>query len=138
MSIGSLSTEVQELVRDGKISSANAYALARMTRQDQEMALAALSNGTAGRQELERLAKKKNSSDAPKQSRVCCELPECSVLLRGREPISLDGMIEIFEKLIRHIRKARKEGYDVATFSQVMRVTSQKSPVGETLPCSNG
>lgn len=138
LSIGSLAPEVQALVRDGKISSVNAYALARMTASDQEAALIGISKGTSGRAELEQLARSKNSNKGPKPSRVCCELPNCSVLLRGNEPISLDGMIEVFENLIRAIRKARKDGYDVATFAQVMRVTSQKTTAKEAAPCGNG
>lgn len=138
LSIGSLSPEIQALVRDGKLSSVNAYALARMAASDQEAALIGMSRGTSGRAELEQLARKKDCIRGPKPSRVCCELPNCSVLLRGNEPISLDGMIEVFEGLIRAIRKARKEGYDVATFAQVMRVTSQKSSEKVGIECSNG
>lgn len=138
LSIGSLAPEVQALVRDGKLSSVNAYALARMTAADQEAALIGISKGTSGRAELENLARNKHSNKGPKPSRVCCELPNYSVLFRGDGPVSFDGMIEAFEYLIRAIRKARKEGYDVATFAQVMRVTSQKSSTKEATPCSNG
>ncbi len=138
LSIGSLSPEIQALVRDGKISSVNAYALARMAASDQEAALTGISNGTTGRAELEQLARKKNSNKGPKPSRVCCEVPTGSVLYRGNEPVSLEGLIDVFEYLTRAIRKAIKEGYDVATFVQVMRVTSQKSTTQEATPCSNG
>jgi hypothetical protein len=94
-----------------------------MSAKNQEIALESLANGRATRDKLERLAQTKTEPSVH-ISRVSCELPNCSVSLRGKQPLSLDGLIEVFEDLIRSVRKAKKEGYDVPTFTRILRLKS--------------
>jgi hypothetical protein len=126
LSIGNCSEEIQQLIKDRKLGSAASYSLARMSANNQEIALEALANGTATRDKLERLAQTKSEPQV-RVSRVCCELPNCSVSLRGKQPMSLDGLIEVFEDLIRSVRKAKKEGYDVPTYTRILRLKSGRS-----------
>ena len=123
LSVGNCSEEIQQLIKEGKLGSSATYSLARMSANNQEIALEALANGTATRDKLQRLAQTKTVPSVH-ISRVCCELPNCSVSLRGKQPLSLDGLIEVFEDLIRSVRKAKKEGYDVPTFTRILRLKS--------------
>lgn len=130
LSIGKLPPELQDLVREGKIGSAKAYALARMTPAKLQKAVAAFKDGNADRESLEQLAKAEKSGEdksTTRLNRVDCEMERFKVTVQSQDPISLDELVGHLQQLIRSVRKAKREGYDVKTFSQVLRSKAQQA-----------
>ncbi len=129
LSIGKLPPELQDLVREGKIGSAKAYALARMTPAKLQKAISAMKAGNADRNSLEQLAKNEKSEAKPasRLNRVDCEMERFKVSVQSRDPISLDELVGQLQELIRAVRKAKREGYDVKTLSQILRSKAKQA-----------
>ncbi len=116
-----LSPNVQKLVAEGQISSSNAYALARIEGQSTDQLVESLVGGSLKREQLEKLAGARNPDRQMDRARLVCQLPAGTVSVQTSEQLSLDGILKICSQLIRAIRKAKREGYDVKTLAQMFK-----------------
>lgn len=120
LSHDSLSPKAQALLESGKLSSAKAYALSRLTPSEQEDALKAPETiGT--RDELEQRAKKPRASDQPGKRQLRLELPGCIVTLSSCAPITVSSLCQHLSELMRACKQARSDKLDVATMASVLK-----------------
>jgi len=134
LSLEKLSPNIQRLVADGEISSSNAYALARIEGESTDHLVQSLVSGSLKRDQLEQLAGRKNAARPLDGSRLVCQLPAGMVSLQTSEPLSLDGILTMCSQLIKAIRKAKREGYDVKTLAQMFKEQQAR----ETASASQG
>jgi ParB family chromosome partitioning protein len=122
LALEKLSPNILKLVAEGQISSSNAYALARMESSSVAEAAQSLLQGELNRQQLEGIASKgKVANKQGPTSRLLCPLPGGVVSLHMAEPLTLDGVMAMCAQVIKAIRKAKREGYDIKTVAQMFK-----------------
>jgi ParB family transcriptional regulator, chromosome partitioning protein len=116
-----LPEEAKSLLQSGELSSSAAYALSRLSVEDQK---AALSKGVAlpSRDELQALASE--SGPKPKTAKSRCvmfNMPEGVVSIRSNDAIGVEGLISLLSELLKLSRKAKIEKLDIRTFAMMLR-----------------
>lgn len=122
MSLGQLSEEDLQRVREGKISKSAAYALTRVPPEQRAELAKKAAAGELTRDQLNAQARKKpKKKDEKKSHRVTCETVSGTISIRSPMGLDLQAMVELLEDLLRECRKARSQGLDISTAVSVMR-----------------
>lgn len=122
LSHASLPDDLKARLNDGTLSSANAYALSRMTEEQRGDALKEI-GPSASRSYFERLARKpkKKAATKPNIRNLTYELPDCSLAIRTSKAISVDVLIDALADLLRACKKAKAQKLDLGTMALVVR-----------------
>ncbi len=120
LSLDSLADEIKQLIRNGTIGLVKASMLARMTSEEQEAAVAELTDGTLSRDKLLRKSSKKKPKGEPVR-RITLETPVATLSLVGKAKLSVDELIDLFQSLVRECRKARSQQLDLSTLACILR-----------------
>lgn len=115
-----LDPDQQAKLERGELSSANAYALARMTSEAQT-ALLDRPEEKPRREQFEQLARKKKEGDNPKVKSIRFELPDCTLSLSSGKAITIDSVAAILQSLIKACKEARSQKIDVSTMAAVIK-----------------
>lgn len=113
---------VQDAFVAGKLGISEVYAISKAPH-DQQAALLAAKLAGANRDELERFQRNGSTPAAAsaKQNRYKISLSSgATVTVAGKE-LSLDGVIDTLQDVLKAAKKARDEALDAKTFVQVMR-----------------
>lgn len=121
LSLGKLSSEELQLVRNGSISKSAAYSLSRMPTEERSAVIPKVVSGEVTRDQLNQKAKRTKTSDAAKMRRVSFSVPEGMVSLHSTSGLTLQSVIETLEDLIRSCRKYKSQGLDINTAVRVAR-----------------
>jgi|GEM_PF-3612124 len=123
LAILKLPEEIQSAVRTQKISKEAAYYLSRLPEGDDRSAL--FTEALAGAQTRDRVAHAVNSilrnPSTPSVGRVACKLSGNRTVTVSGQGIHLDDFIGILAEVLKEARKARVQGWDVATLAKVFR-----------------
>jgi ParB family chromosome partitioning protein len=128
LSLGKLSRDEQQLVREGRISKSAAYALSRIDAEQRAALLPKVVSGQITRDQLDREARRAKKGDNVKQRRVSFAMPGGMVSLQAEDGLSLQRVIETLEGLLRDCRKYKSQGLDVSTAVRVAKDQSRASP----------
>jgi ParB family chromosome partitioning protein len=130
LSLRSLSDEERQLVQSGKLSSANAYALSRMDEGQRNEAMREISQGTFTREKAERLSSTKGKAVVTGQKSVQLQFGDASLRISTPNGLSLDAILNLFDDVVKELKRARKDGLDVATAVHVLRDRSRPTEAG--------
>lgn len=111
-------------IHAGRVSKDTAYYLARLPAGDERQRLFDLAaEGRLSRDEAARAAKTpaKPVAAAEPVTRVALKLPEGRSLTAAAPAITLDGLIETLEDVLKAARKARAQSWDVSTLAKVLK-----------------
>lgn len=123
-----LPENLKEMLRDGSLSSAKAYALSRMSEEQRQQALRGLEED-ATRDDFERLAKRarKREEKRPQIRTLRYELPDCTLALRVSKSMTIEGLIDTLNDLLKACRKAKAENIELGTMAMVIRDRTRAS-----------
>ncbi len=115
--------EVVEAAKAGRLGVTDWAVISKANEQEQRELLAAKLAG-ASRDELRRNGRKRrgSSSDAPKVSRLKCQLSGASVTIAARAGgLSLDSIVDLISDLLKEARKANDSGISAKTWGKTLR-----------------
>lgn len=121
LSIGKLNDEERRLVREERISKSSAYALSRMPPEQRQALVEKAAAGQVTRDQLNRKARRKPATEGLTTRRISCQLTSGTVSINAPGGVSLAGVIDLLDELIRQCRKARSQGLDVATMVRILQ-----------------
>ena len=133
LALGKLTADERELVRQGKISESAAYALARMPPEQRTPLVAKAAAGEVTRDQLSAQARRPRKADSPKRQRVICETKGGRITVQSADGLTLTGLIELLDDLIRRCRTARSDGLDILTAVRVFRDRARTQPANSSL-----
>ncbi|HMP03657.1 MAG TPA: hypothetical protein PKC45_14265 [Gemmatales bacterium] len=118
---------MQEALEAGQIGITAAYEISRVSAEQQAELLQLKLSG-ASRDGLAQHVRRQNSQSTPqvRVKRIACPLPSgLSVVVSGQE-LSLDDLIEALSDAQKEAKRAREQGLDARTFSQVLKDKARK------------
>jgi hypothetical protein len=118
LSPGKCIPEVQEALRENKISLAVAYEISKAVLCEQNECLHTAMLG-ASREKLAKKRAKDTNGDHVRVNSIRCPLPTgVTVTIRGKELSLADG-IEAIGELLKAMRRGAEDGWDSKTFAKV-------------------
>lgn len=130
LSLQDLPDPIKELVRVEKIGLTKAAQIARLPKEEQEGIASLVASGELNRSQLGRKASRNANNVEKGVKRVSLELAEATINLVGKCALSLDQILDVFEKLIRECKRARTQGLDVSTLASILRDRAQAKEGG--------
>jgi ParB family chromosome partitioning protein len=121
LGVNRLGENERQLVREGKLSSSTAYALARLPEAERTDLAGKAAAGELTRDDLNARARRNKSSSGPKARRLTCVLPAGSVTVATPRGLDLASLVELLQTLLKECRRARTERLDIVTFAAVLR-----------------
>jgi ParB-like chromosome segregation protein Spo0J len=121
LSLGKLTSEEMELVREGKVPKSSGYALARIAPEQRAGLARKVAEGEITRDQLDSLARRKKRCENVAKQRVCCALPEGTVTVNCNKGLTLSSLADLFDGLARKCRKFRSQNLDISTAMRVLR-----------------
>lgn len=128
MSVGKLTAEQRQLVRERQLSKTATCAVARLPADQRDECLQQAAAGKLTRDQLNAKARRKTKADERKSQRIACCLREAKVTVKAISGLNLSGLIDLLDDLIRLCRKARSDGLDIQTAVRVFRDRARTQP----------
>lgn len=120
LSLGKLTTEERQLVRDGKVPKSSGYALARIAPEERKGLAQKVAAGEVTRDQLDALAWRKPKGNGAAIKRVCCAIPDGSVTVSCGRDLNLSALADLFDGLARQCRKFKSQKLDTSTAMRVL------------------
>lgn len=120
LSLGKLSTEERQLIREGRVSKSSGYALARMGQQARAGLVQKVAAGELTRDQLDAMARRNTKVEKRGSHRVCCAVPGGTVVVNCESPLSFSSLIDLLNGLVRNCRKLRSQKLDISTGLRVL------------------
>jgi ParB family chromosome partitioning protein len=118
-----LPPDVQALIDEGRISPRHGYAFSHLSdetyiRELAELAAAGKLTALQAEEAVQARAGKRQSK--PRSGRVACKLGAASIAITG-EALTVEGLLEALQTLLRRVRKAADQGHDMESLTQALR-----------------
>ncbi len=129
LALAKLSNSEQLLVAEGKIGSADAYALTRLDSESRSTATRLANEGKLGREVLEKLARTATEKTAKKRQ-VRLEFGSFTGSFQSEQAFAMADLIDWLGQLLGECKKAARKGLDVSTLSRVLADRSRSESQG--------
>ena len=121
LALRNLTAEERELVRNGTLSGAKAYAVARMDELGRAEAMRQIQNGTFTREKAERLSSAKGKETKPSQKHIQLQAVGATLRITSDTALNVDAALDVLDDVTRELKKARSQNLDISTAALVLR-----------------
>lgn len=109
-----------QLVREGKISSTNSYAMTRMSEADRDAFARQAAEGRLNREAVEAKAARKKSVRTTTATIVNLATPKGHLRFSSEESLTVAQLLEILDGVVKEVRKAKAQGFNLKTLESVL------------------